>query len=228
MMPGKFEKKTRKMIHTNRNNEKVFKQQQEYLVSLSNQYRIICDKLGVAPSMNFTKAEELNSIITKTKERQSETAPYKRGLYPARGKGERSKSVKESREFSKLEPTQENIKKLQGSIEALKDKVAAMEADYGKEISSTQAQKKETIARLKDLEARLRDKEKESSILNHRVSELRRMVRFNGLKPLNADQDTVKEKYLSQNVVSPGSAQSGRSLDPPVKSSLLRNARNYV
>lgn len=96
--------KTRKMLHVNRNNEKIFKQQQEYLVALSNQYRIICDKLGVAPSMNFTKAEELNNIITKTKqERQAETAPYKRGLYPSRGKGERSKSVKESREFSKIE-----------------------------------------------------------------------------------------------------------------------------
>ena len=95
--------KTRKMLYVNRNNEKIFKQQQEYLVSLSNQYRIICDKLGVAPSMNFTKAEELNSIITKSKERQTETAPYRRGLYPSRGKGERSKSVKESTEFTKIE-----------------------------------------------------------------------------------------------------------------------------
>lgn len=220
--------KTRKMLHVNRNNEKIFKQQQEYLVALSNQYRIICDKLGVAPSMNFTKAEELNNIITRGKERH-ETAPYKRGLYPARGKGERSKSVKESREFTKIEPTQENIKKLQATIEALKDKAYDIEAEYAREISGTQAQKKEATARLKDLESRLRDKEKESSILNHRVSELRRMVRFNGLKPLNAGgEDVVKEKFTSQNVVSPGSAQSGRSLDPPMKSQLLRNARNYV
>jgi len=60
--------KIKNMTETNRLNDKTFIRQQEYLVCLNNQYRILCDKLGIAPSMNFTRADELNQIITKRKQ----------------------------------------------------------------------------------------------------------------------------------------------------------------
>jgi len=94
------------MIETNRLNDKTFLRQQEYLVALNNQYRIICDKLGIAPTMNFTRAEDLNNIITKkakeAKEKKAESAYIKRLINEqdkyAKQKNGRSKSVRETKE----------------------------------------------------------------------------------------------------------------------------------
>ena len=95
------------MIETNRLNDKTFQRQQEYLVALNNQYRIICDKLGIAPTMNFTRAEDLNNIITKkakeAKEKKAESAFLKRLInenerYQIKQKNIRSKSVRDTKE----------------------------------------------------------------------------------------------------------------------------------
>ena len=99
--------KIKTLQNANRLNEKTFKKQQEYLVALSNQYRIICDKLDISPSLNFTKSEELNQIITQ-KSKQTELTAAKRTSTenaPAekKGRGNRSKSVKEPKEFPHIE-----------------------------------------------------------------------------------------------------------------------------
>jgi len=155
---------------------------------------MICDKLGIAPSLNFTRAEELSNIITKkqkeAKDIQDELASFKTTIASqnnAKLKAEKGKSSKDFKEPNYLEPTQENVKKLQASIEALQSKTATFEKDTAKEIAATQAQKQDATAKFKELEARLKDKEKEASILNHRVSELKRIVRFNALRPLNGE-----------------------------------------
>lgn len=93
--------KIKHMIETNRLNDKTFVRQQEYLVCLNNQYRILCDKLGVAPSMNFTRQEELNQIIIKKKNfgNKRVATESERGATNKSGpKGSRSKSVKETRD----------------------------------------------------------------------------------------------------------------------------------
>ena len=86
----------------NRQNEQIFKSQQEYLVALSNQYRIVCDKLGVAPSMNFTRAEELTNIIStkqkEAKQKQDEIASFKTTVASQQRKTEKVKSLRESKE----------------------------------------------------------------------------------------------------------------------------------
>ena len=93
--------KIKHMVETNRLNDKTFVRQQEYLVALNNQYRILCEKLGVAPSMNFTRSEELNQIISKKKNFASKrvATESERGIVNKAGpKGTRSKSVKETRD----------------------------------------------------------------------------------------------------------------------------------
>ena len=97
------------MVETNRLNDKTFIKQQEYLVCLNNQYRILCDKLGIAPSMNFTRADELNQIVGKRKKvgdsavmGKRMSTEIERSKLPR--KEMRSKSVKEPREvLQKLE-----------------------------------------------------------------------------------------------------------------------------
>ncbi len=93
--------KIKHMVETNRLNDKTFVRQQEYLVALNNQYRILCDKLGVAPSMNFTRQDELNQIILKKKNfgNKRVATESERGLANKTGpKNARSKSVKETRD----------------------------------------------------------------------------------------------------------------------------------
>jgi len=188
--------KIKKTLGVIRGNEKIFQQQQEYLVSLSNQYRMICDKLGLPPSMNFTRAEELSNIMTKkqkdAKDRQDEISSFKTTAaaqqQSSKSKLEKDKSPKEAKESKNLEPTQENIAKLEASIESLQAKTVTLEKDYAKEIATAQNEKQEAANKLKELQAKLKDKEKEASILNHRVSELKRNVRFNALRPLNNEE----------------------------------------
>lgn len=99
------------MLNVNRVNEKTFQKQQVYMVALTNQYRIICDKLGIAPSLNFTRAEELTNIMTKkAKEdakKQAESALIKRLITEdkslSKTKGPRSKSVRDNRGMPKIE-----------------------------------------------------------------------------------------------------------------------------
>lgn len=100
--------KIKKTQTINKQNERVFKTQQEYLVLLSNQYRMVCDKLGVAPSMNFTRAEELTNIITtkqkEAKAKMDEIASFKTTVASQR-KMEKSKSTKESKELKNAKDT---------------------------------------------------------------------------------------------------------------------------
>jgi len=188
--------KIKKITGVTRGNEKIFQQQQDFLVSLSNQYRMVCEKLGIAPSMNFTRAEELSNIISKkqkeAQDRHNEIASFKTTALAqqqsSKSKLEKSKSLKDDKEKKTLEPTQENIKKLEASIESLQAQAANLEKDYAKEIAAAKAQKQEALNKFKELETRLRDKEKEASILNHRVTELKRIVRFNALRPLNSEE----------------------------------------
>lgn len=49
----------------NKHNEISFKKQQEHIESLTRQYRLVCEKLGISPSLIFNKAEELNKILKK-------------------------------------------------------------------------------------------------------------------------------------------------------------------
>lgn len=92
-------KKTQKV---NRQNEQIFKSQQEYLVALSNQYRIVCDKLGVAPSLNFTRAEELTNIISskqkEAKAKMDEINSFKTTAASQQKKTDRNRSLRESKE----------------------------------------------------------------------------------------------------------------------------------
>ena len=51
------------MNAVNRHNENNFRKQQEHLVDLTIQYRLVCEKLGVSPSTTFRTMEELNRMI---------------------------------------------------------------------------------------------------------------------------------------------------------------------
>lgn len=66
--------KINNMQAINRHNEHSFKKQQEHVVTMTRQYRLVCEKLGISPSLNFSRAEELDKIIT-TKKKTSSRAP---------------------------------------------------------------------------------------------------------------------------------------------------------
>lgn len=51
----------------NRHNEHSFKKQQEHVVTMTRQYRLVCEKLGISASLNFSRAEELDKILAKRK-----------------------------------------------------------------------------------------------------------------------------------------------------------------
>jgi len=59
--------KINNMQGINRHNEHSFKKQQEHVVTLTRQYRLVCEKLGISASLNFSKAEELDKILAKKK-----------------------------------------------------------------------------------------------------------------------------------------------------------------
>jgi len=185
--------KIKNMTETNRLNDKTFIRQQEYLVCLNNQYRILCEKLGIAPSMNFTRADELNQIVTKRKQTgESSLMSKKRTVTQVERqklprKDNRSKSVKDPREsLQKIEPTEENVKKLQAKVDGIREKTTTSEKENIREVNRLENQKKELLAKFAELEVKYKEKEKEASILHHRAKELKRIARFHALRPIEA------------------------------------------
>lgn len=55
-----LKEKIRELQKQQKHDEKGSKKQQEYLVNLEQRYREICEKFGVSPSLNFSRAEEHN------------------------------------------------------------------------------------------------------------------------------------------------------------------------
>ena len=55
----------REVQEVSRVNEKNFKKQQEYLTNLNHQYALVCEKIGVSTSLNFSKPDELNEYLRK-------------------------------------------------------------------------------------------------------------------------------------------------------------------
>jgi len=130
----------------------------------------------------------------------------------------RSKSVKDPREgLQKIEPTEENVQRLQAKVNAIKEKTTTSEKENIREVNRLEAQKKELLAKFAELEIKYKEKEKEASILQHRAKELKRIARFHALRPLEAaiSEENSQQKVhpmSATSMISPGSNERPVSL----------------
>ena len=82
------------MNAVNRHNENNFRKQQEHLVDLTIQYRLVCDKLGVPPNVTFRTVEDLNRIMKREGRRVNESTmmDHDENINTSRGLSHRDKT----------------------------------------------------------------------------------------------------------------------------------------
>lgn len=155
--------------------------QQEKLVLLERKYREACDKLGISASLNLTKAEERDrgrsqispKVVTKKKEKENNLIKNERYFgYPVEEGDE---------EDAKLEFTQENFQRLMNECNNLNDIFQAAQKKYRTEMDGLNGAADSLDKDKKTLEDKIREKEKEANMLNHRMSEFKRVTKLNGL-----------------------------------------------
>ena len=72
------------MNAVNRHNEASFKKQQAHFVGITQRYRMLCDKLGISPTVLFNRVEELDQLLARKgskSHRNNENADYEEVIW---------------------------------------------------------------------------------------------------------------------------------------------------
>eukprot|EP01017_Pseudomicrothorax_dubius_P039442 TRINITY_DN6051_c0_g1_i3.p1 TRINITY_DN6051_c0_g1~~TRINITY_DN6051_c0_g1_i3.p1 ORF type:complete len:433 (-),score=106.97 TRINITY_DN6051_c0_g1_i3:36-1334(-) len=191
--------KNRSLQEKSRAEEKRMKKQQEFLVVLETQYREVCAKFGVAPTLNYSKMDE---SMQKTPGNVSTlTAPDQRAtLELPRAKETidepNSSTLQQSRSPDSANP---ELRKLKERNDILVKSGLSIEKRYRLEMEKLKATVVQGEAENKTLADKLKEKEKEVNILTSRLNEMSRHVKMK-LKLEPIPSEALEEEVIAEDL----------------------------
>eukprot|EP01017_Pseudomicrothorax_dubius_P008354 TRINITY_DN1273_c0_g1_i4.p1 TRINITY_DN1273_c0_g1~~TRINITY_DN1273_c0_g1_i4.p1 ORF type:complete len:363 (-),score=129.30 TRINITY_DN1273_c0_g1_i4:144-1232(-) len=201
-----YKRQVQKVRLENQSNKRIQAEQNKTLGFLKNEEEYAGMLKHVKDEMNQAKTlhkDLLTELTEKTKQqqRQHERIRKLEESYKALEQKLKEKTSNPSK-FEKI-PEENELQEIEEQIKEKETKKKSIDDEFAVELKMFERHKKDVEAQTQKLSIILREKEKEIRLFNVRIKEMKKIVRFNSVKPLNkvnasSTQEEFKESTTSE------------------------------